>query len=262
MTNFFEKKDKERLEFYEENYYDKQMSWRQIATLIETNANRVRRDANKLGVISRDKSQAQKTALSTGRSKHPTEGTVRSDETKLRISESQGKVWDNLSEEQMEFRRRLGEEAWNKKSEDEKAEFFKKRAEAVYKASQDGSKAENYLFDYLNKEGYKVLRQSEHLLHNEKFHIDLYLPDNAIAIEVDGPMHHEPVYGEDRLKKRQAADNQKNGLILSMGNCLLRVKLERKSSDRYLRTLASQVLEVIQKIEKKFPSKNERYFIL
>ena len=73
-------------------------------------------------------------------------------------------------------------------------------------------------------------------------------------------MHFEPVFGEEKLQKRIAADTQKNGLILSSDMALIRVKLIKRESQRYLRTIVENVMEIINKVENKFPPKNERYF--
>lgn len=260
MQNFFNLSDEKRHATYKKLYKEQKLSWAAIAKELGTYSQRVRRDANKLGIESRDKSSAQKVAISKGRHEHPTKGKKRSDETKIKISESQGKVWDNLDEEEREYRSQIGIEAWNKKTASEKTEFFKKSSEAIQQASRDGSKVERYLFDCLTEAGYRVDKHKEHILQNERFHIDLYIRDCRVAIEVDGPMHFEPVYGEEKLQKRQAADLQKNGLILSAGMVLIRVKLVKRESQRYLRELKDSVMQVVQEVETKFPSKNKRYF--
>lgn len=260
MSKFFELSDDKRLAEYKKLYEKQKLSWAKIAGKFGTNANRVRRDALKLGVQSRDKSMAQKVAISEGRHEHPTKGKSHSDDTRIKISESQGKVWDDMDEEEREYRSQIGVEAWNKKTAYEKTEFFKKSSEAIQQASRHGSKVERYLFDYLTKKGYRVDKHKEHILQNEKFHIDLYVRDCRLAIEVDGPMHFEPVYGEEKLRKRQAADSQKNGLILSAGMVLVRVKLTKRESQRYIREIKEKVMNIIHQIEEKFPSKNKRYF--
>ncbi len=260
LANFFKKSEEERLTYYKESYLTKNKSWGEIAKVLETYPNKVRRDATKLGIVSRDKSQAQKTAIQQGRHEHPTAGKKQSDKTRMKISESQGKVWDSMTEEERQHRSKIGNESWNKKTEEEKAEFFRKSTKAIQEASRNGSKMERHIYEHLTKSGYRVDRHKEYMLKNDKFHIDLYIPACRLAIEVDGPMHFEPVFGEDRLKKRQAADSQKNGLILSSGMALLRVKLLKRESQRYFRQISEQIEEVIKKIETKFPSKNERYF--
>lgn len=258
--SFFTDFDAVRKAYYEKYYHKDNKSWKEIADMLGTYPNRVRRDAAKLGIESRSKSEAQKVALSEGKVEHPTAGKKQSEETKMKISESQGKIWDKLSEEEREYRSKIGVDSWNKKTEYEKTHFFKKSAEAMQEASRNGSKMEKYLFDFLVEEGYRVDKHKEHLLQNEKFHIDLYVRDCRAAIEIDGPMHFEPIRGEDRLQKRIAADVQKNGLILSADMVLIRVKLIKRDSQRQFRNVASSVLDILEKVKDNFPSKNERYF--
>ena len=90
--------DKEKEKFLSTAYNKKKMSWISIAKELSTYPNKVRREARRLGIESRDKSSAQRVALKEGRSEHPTEGTERSEATKIKISDSQGKVWDSLTE--------------------------------------------------------------------------------------------------------------------------------------------------------------------
>ena len=73
-TDFFKKSEEERLVYYKTSYITNNQSWGEIAKNLETYPNKVRRDATKLGVVSRDKSQAQKTAIQQGRHEHPTAG--------------------------------------------------------------------------------------------------------------------------------------------------------------------------------------------
>ncbi len=258
--DFFNKNDEERLATYNSFYHDSNMSWAEIAKMVDTYPNRVRRDAIKLGIKSRNKSEAQKVAISEGRHEHPTEGKTQSKETREKISISQGKIWDDLTENQRELRSEIGLESWNKKTTHEKADFFKKSSEAIREASRHGSKVELQLFDLLIRAGYRVEKHKEHLLQNERFHLDLYVPAVRTAIEVDGPLHFKPVFGEDKLKRRQAADQQKNGLVLSAGMVLIRVKLTKRESQRYLRDIWKSVEEILNTIAKKFPPKHERYF--
>ena len=46
----------------------------------------------------------------------------------------------------------------------------------------------------------------------------------GIAIEIDGPSHFLPVWGEDALKKNISYDQKKQGLILGRGLTLIRIK--------------------------------------
>jgi very-short-patch-repair endonuclease len=262
MSDFFSLSDSKRKREYNKLYWGTQkLSWSEVAKKFNTNPNRVRRDANRLGVRSRTKSEAQKVAIETERHEHPTEGKTRSEATKIKISESQGKVWDKLTESERQRRSEIGSESWDKKTKAEKDVFFKKGTQAMLEAAKRGSKIELYLFDRLIEDGYLPDKHKDHFLQNEKLHIDLYIPSCRVAIEIDGPMHFEPIFGEEKLQKRQAADSQKNGLILSAGMALIRVKLVKRHSQRYLRDVYNDISEILKKLSKNFPkTKSKRYF--
>jgi len=262
MSNFFDLSPEKRKAKYDKLYVKQNKSWAQIAKELGVSyPNKVRRDAKRLGCVSRNKSEAQKIAIKEGRHEHPTKGKKRTLETKIKISESQGKIWDNLSEQEREYRAQIGLESWNKKTDAERAEFLKKGSEAVQRASKTGSKVETYVFEFLTKKGYRVDRHKEQVLQNEKLHLDLYIPACRLAIEIDGPLHFKPVFGEEKLKKRQAADLIKNGLVLNAGMALVRVKLTKRESQRYLRYLTDCIMDIIKLVETKFPNdKNERFF--
>ena len=88
----------------------------------------------------------------------------------------------------------------------------------------------------------------------------MYLPELSTIIEVDGPSHFLPIWGEEKLAKQIKADEQKNGIILSKGFVILRIK---NTSDfvslRAKEDLANEVNAVLERIEKRFPKKSERF---
>ena len=75
-------------------YQKEKWSTYEIAEKLGTYPNKVRRILKINGVSIRSRSKAQKNALKKGRASHPTEGVEMSADTKLKISESQGRVWD------------------------------------------------------------------------------------------------------------------------------------------------------------------------
>ena len=87
----------------------------ELAEKFNTYPNKIRRILRKNGVPLRTKSAAQKNALRKGRASHPTKGKNQSEATKRKISDSQGKVWDEMSDEERQRRSDNGREAWNKK---------------------------------------------------------------------------------------------------------------------------------------------------
>jgi very-short-patch-repair endonuclease len=87
----------------------------------------------------------------------------------------------------------------------------------------------------------------------------MYIPKLRTIIEVDGPSHFLPIWGEEKLDKQIKADLKKNGRILSKGFAIIRVKVIRKVSLKRKQDMLKNVLNQLQNIEKKFPPKSQRF---
>ena len=205
-------------------YIDQRLSFGQIADKLGTYSNKIRRDAIKYKIKIRDKSQAQSNAIKNGSHKHPTKGSTRSENTKNKIGKSVMESWENLTNKQLDARRKKSKQLWNKLSEDEKQARLNLANLAVRESSKVGSKLEHFLLQKLIEDGYKVDFHKERLLTNTKLQIDLFIPNMDIAIEVDGPSHFLPVWGEETLKKNKKYDKKKAGLIIGKGLKLIRIK--------------------------------------
>lgn len=216
--------DHEKSRLIKQLYLIDGKSFQDIAKEYSTYANRIRRDAIKFNIPIRDKSAAQCNALKTGKHKHPTKGTTRSEETKTKIGQKVMTNWDNLDTVEKTQRKNKAKKLWDNLSEDQKQERLIAANKAVRHSSKTGSKLEHYLLNALIKDGRKVEFHKEQVLSNTKLQIDLFLPTMSIAIEVDGPSHFLPVWGEDALKKNQKYDTKKSGLIIGKGLKLIRIK--------------------------------------
>lgn len=225
-------------------YTEQKYSFADIAKQYGTYANRIRRDAQTFNIPIRDKSQAQKNALQTGKHKHPTKGTNRSQETKNKIGNSILEFWDNMSEDDFNERRNKFKENWEKMSQTDKDNMHAAAMLAVRKSSKEGSKLEKFLLDKLIEYGYKVEFHKEQSLVNTKLQIDLFLPSINTAIEVDGPSHFLPVWGEDTLNKNIEYDRKKQGLILGKGWFLIRIKQTKD----YSKTRSALIFDKLQNI--------------
>jgi len=243
-------------------YVNKQWSTYQIAEKLNTYPNKIRRVLQKNKIALRGSQDAQKNALSTGRATHPTEGLSRSESTKKKISEAQGEVWDSLSTKEKQYRSEIGKQAWEQKTDEEKALFIMKAQEAVRKSSRIGSKLEHFLLSELGKQNIKVEFHKEHWLQNQKLQVDLYLPQYRTAIEVDGPSHFKPVWGQDNLNKNIRADQQKTGLVLHSKLVMIRIKQTQSLTQRYMRNVLKELLSLLEQIKQDYPKDNERYFEL
>ena len=178
---------------------------------------------------------------------------------KEKISESMGKVWENMDKKERSHRSQIGKEQWNKMTPDQRKEFHRLSHEAIRKTSKEGSKLEKYLLKRLTEDGFRVEFHKEHLVVNEKLQMDLFLPELNVAIEVDGPSHFKPVWGEDALAKTQKSDQQKNGLLISRGTTVIRIRQEKCLSQKYQRDLYRKLSESLSKITSGKLSKDDMY---
>lgn len=222
----------------------------EIAEEFGTYPNKIRRALIKSGRTPRNKSEAQKTALEKGRSPHPTKGKNRPKETKLKISETISETIAKLPKKKKQERARKSKENWDKKSDIEKELFFKAAAEGVRGAAKEGSRLEKFLRTGLTKAGFSIEYHKKHLVANEKLHLDLFIPSLKTAIEIDGPAHFIPIWGEESLKKHQKADREKTGLLNTSGFYLIRVKnLRKQVSAKLERDILTKIVNALNDIK-------------
>ena len=100
----------------------------------------------------------------------------------------------------------------------------------------------------------------KNLIPTQKLEIDLYIPSHKTIIEIDGPSHFFPIWGEEKLQKQIIADSQKSGLILSKGYIIIRVKnLADFVSLNKKEELINNLLAHLEKIDNRFPPKSKRF---
>lgn len=254
--------DQEKINLLKNEYEVSNNSFSVIAKKYSTYANKIRRDAIKLGIKIKDKSEAQKNALSKGVVEHPTKGKTRTSEEKAKIGMGVMQNWESLDASQLEDRQKKARENWNSLSDDAKANMLNLANAAVREASKSGSKLEKFLLKTLLQDGYKAEFHKEQSLLNTKLQIDLFLPELDIAIEVDGPSHYEPVWGTDSLNRNIKYDQKKTGLILGKGLVLIRIKQTKDFAPARAEVIYSELKSVIDNIKNKFPDKDNRYFTI
>jgi len=254
--------DQEKTQLLKNEYEVSNHSFSVIAKKYSTYANKIRRDAIKLGIKIKDKSEAQKNALSKGVVKHPTKGKTRTSEEKAKIGMGVMQNWESLDASQLEDRQNKARENWNSLSDDTKANMLNLANAAVREASKSGSKLEKFLLKALLQDGYKAEFHKEQSLLTTKLQIDLFLPELDTAIEVDGPSHYEPVWGTDSLNRNIKYDQKKTGLILGKGLVLIRIKQTKDFAPARAEIIYSQLKSVIKNIKDKFPDKDDRYFTI
>lgn len=224
MKQYNQMNDKDKERTIRKLYETDNKSFKDIADILSTYPNKIRRDAIKYKIRIRDKSLAQKNALKTGKHSHPTKGKKRTDDEKQKIGLSVLKSWDNLSDNELKQRKDKAKQNWNNLSDDEKLHMNRKANEAVRLTSKTGSKLEKFLLEMLLKDGFKTIFHQEQTLSNTKLQIDIFIPSIDLAIEIDGPSHFEPVWGDEALKRNKSYDTKKEGLILGKGWFLVRIK--------------------------------------
>ena len=241
-------------------YWTLERSVGDIADELDTYPNKVRRALKKHGIKLRDKGAAQSVALKSGRSSHPTKDKGHSEESKLKISESVAQSWENLSYEELEARRETAREQWANMSEEDRIKLRESAIPGIKKASREGSKLEKYIREELTKNGYVIEYHKKGIVPNSNLEVDIYLPEMGTAIEIDGPSHFLPIWGQEALSKTIKSDNEKNGLLRYHGVIVLRVAQKKKTlSKKSMRDTWGAIKKELQTISEKRPSKNNRF---
>ncbi len=233
------------------SYLEDKLSVHELARMYKTYPNKIRRLLLKNRVPIRGQSETQSILLEQGKVKHPTEGTKRPEKTKMKISESVAKTYQETPEEEIQRRKEILTEIWKNRPQSYKDEMLRRSAVAVAKAGREGSKIEKYLMENLPKRGIQVIFHKQGLIKDEQLQIDLFIPDIKLAIEIDGPSHFDPIWTEAKFLKKKEADNRKNGLLLANGYSVVRVKyLIKNLTQKKSRDILNQIVDFIEKVKK------------
>ena len=239
-------------------YNEQNQSTYQIAKALETYPNKVRRTLIKHGYELKDKSAAQKAALESGRSSHPTAGKTRTDAEKIAISQSLVNYWEELSDKERAKRVSQAKDNWEKMSAKQKENMRSKGIAAIRNAAKEGSKMERWVKERVEEAGFSV-RMHVVIIPAENLEIDLYIPELKTIIEVDGPSHFLPIWGEDKLQKQVNADLRKSGALLSKGYAVIRLKTLGQESLAKREDMLKSVVDQVVSISQKFPPKSKRF---
>lgn len=239
-------------------YNDNDKSTYEIAKELDTYPNKIRRILLKNGHELKGRSEAQRVALETGRSKHPTAGKKRTDEERVSISQSLVDYWDKMSDKERGRRVELAKSNWGNMSDKQKEEMRAKGIAAIRTAASEGSKLEKFFQKRIEEAGYSV-QTHKMLIAAENLEIDLYIPTLKTIIEVDGPSHFLPIWGDEKLQKQVNADLRKSGVLLSKGYVVIRVKSLGQESLAKKEQLIESVLTHIYEIDDAFPPRSKRF---
>jgi very-short-patch-repair endonuclease len=241
-------------------YVEQNKSTYEIAECLKTYPNKVRRILLKSGVILKNKSEAQKNAIEQGNSSHPTLGKVRSYEEKIKISSGLKKYWNDMDETVYQSKIDQAKLRWKNMPEHDKQNMLEAAIKSIQVAGKEGSKLEKFIYQEISKAGYGVEYHKKYLIQNENLEIDMSIPSIKTIIEVDGPSHFLPIWGEEKLQKQIKADINKTGLILSKGWVIIRIKNLSDSiclSDK--EKLRLDIVKRLGIIESSFPPQSERF---
>lgn len=237
--------DSDRAELIRKYHVNGDYSIARLAEECGTYSNKLRRDAVKFGIKLEDRAAAQKKALKTGAHKHPTKGKKFDEKVKEKISDSQREAWKNTPDKE---KKRISKER-KKLYKKQKVKMHDQPAKiaAIQKAAKIGSKLERFLAEGVGQK-YKVTHQKEDSIKQEKFHIDIFLEANNIAIEVDGPNHYANIWGDEALEKTKTKDLRKRSAMLELGYKIINVINDRKFSPAYGREVLGNLLDLIYDI--------------
>ena len=241
-------------------YKKDKLSFKQIADVLQDKFPednyypvKISRILNKLNVDVRSKSDAQKEILKCGK-KHPTKGRERTDEEKENISRGQDKYWNDLDEIERDKKRKefadRAKKKWEGLSSDEQFDIMAKMKKGAMASRKEGSKFEKELMRELKTRGYVVTNRVK-IEQGKNTEIDILLSPN-FAIELDGPTHFIPIYGEDNLLKVIKKDEEKNLLIRGAGFYLCRVRNKKSKINKRLVNNTADLLEKWIKTKDKF----------
>tara|TARA_B100000287_G_scaffold353940_1_gene343902 strand:- start:3101 stop:3865 length:765 start_codon:yes stop_codon:yes gene_type:complete len=239
-------------------YNKENKSTYEIAKLLDTYPNKIRRTLLKHGQKLKDKSEAQKTALAEGRSSHPTLGRKRSKDERIKISSSLVDYWEDMTEKERSRRSKIAKKNWKNMTAQQKENMRSKGIAAIQLAATQGSKLEQFIQRAVSNNGF-TCESHVLIIPSENLEIDLYVRDLKTIIEVDGPSHFLPIWGEDKLQKQINADLRKSGALLSKGYVVIRVKSLGQESLSKREELLNSVLDNLNSIKKKFPPRSKRF---
>ncbi len=254
MKNYSDLSDSEKFDIIKTKYLKEKKSFGAIAKELNTYRQKIDRDARKFKIPVRNRSEAMKNAINSGLHPHPTKGKKRTDQEKEKIGLGVFKNWQKADDKKIKEKSRMAKKNWENRTEKNKKDMTSKGNLAVRESSKVGSKMEHYILDDLISKGYKVDFHKEQILANTRLQIDLFLPKINIAIEVDGPSHFAPVWGEESLARNKTYDKKKSGLIVGKGYKLIRIKQTKDFS----KSRAIIVCEKLHKVLENINSRNSK----
>lgn len=236
-------------ELLQELYVENKQSIAEIASAYSTYPKKIQRLLTKYGIPTRDKSDAQKLALKSGRTKHPTKGRGRTYEERVKLAKTQKDYWENMAEEEKEEKTKAAIKRLKNISEEDRLKGQERSKQALQEAARLGSKLEKFIRERLTREGVLVeYHRKDLVVGQDQLEVDIFLPEYTLVIEVDGPSHWLPIFGEESLANQLYADHKKENILLNEGYYVGRVRCQGGvSSFSEINTVADAVLSLVEK---------------
>lgn len=218
--------------FLQERYVNNGESAYVLAKELDTHTNKIYRALKKHNLPRRSKQEAQKLALQTGTAKHPVAGKPRPMSVKNKIGQKMHDYWQTMGEKELEKRVDKCREIWYSLSEEKRKEMQKKSNVGLRKAANEGSRFEKTLLAGLIAAGFKCEVHKKCLWEDYKCSIDIYLPIEGIAIEVNGPSHFLPLFGEEALRRTIERDLTKIEHLIANGYSVISIQNQKGYSSK------------------------------
>jgi very-short-patch-repair endonuclease len=237
-----------------EEYVKNDKSAYELAEMLHTYSNFIYRALRHHNIARKTHADAQKKSLEKGRSKHPTKGTTRDIETKNKIGETVHNYWENMSKKDMAKRIDKSRELWYTHSKEKHTEWRKKSYEKLREAAKDGSKAEKAILSAIIASGYKAQVHNKMVLEGSEMYVDIFLPVELTVIEINGPSHYVPLFGEEILEQTIKRDLKKRELLLANGYKFVEISNE---SGYYSKTVLDKFCRKFLPVLQEFVKSNE-----
>lgn len=245
-------------QFVEDLYVKQALSLDECAKKVGCAKSTFRNLLLRFDVPIRSASDAMKLALEAGRKEHPTKGKKLTEETKEKISKARIASWANYTDKEYKELIESYKKRWNERSDAERQKFKEAAQKALQETTKNGSKLEKSVASSLQEAGHRVELHRSSILNNQNLEMDILIPKHNIVIEIDGPTHFFPIFGEDRLKKVQESDADKNGLLLQAGYVIIRVQhIEKNLSKRKEQEFGEAVVKQVEEVINNRPTKSE-----
>jgi very-short-patch-repair endonuclease len=192
-----------------------------IAEVLGTYRTKVSRCLKFLGIKTRSKDEVCE-YMRSRQEEHPTRGKPMSEATREAIQIAQKERWED-PEKIDSFSKQIRLK-WEGLTTDERASRMKSIHSGLRESAKNGSSQELFVVEYLSSVGYSYERHLKELM-NERLEIDILMSDYPIVIEVDGPSHYSPIFGQDKLQKTMASDTDKNGILIGLGYSVIRLRV-------------------------------------